>query len=125
MSQSTGANAVDEYIAALDGDARRIAVQMRDTIRGLAPNITETVRYKMPCFLVDGEYLVYFGSWKNHIGLYPVPVFGPELEADVSPYRAAKDTVQFRYKAPVPWDLVERLLAELVRRLRAEARPGR
>ena len=113
---------VESYIAALDGDAQRIAIQLRDTIRGAAPGITETIRYKMPCFLIDGEYLVYFGSWKSHVGLYPVPVLDEDLEAEIGRYRSAKDTVRFRYKDPVPWELVERLVAELVRR-RAEETP--
>ena len=113
---------VDDYIATLDGDGQRLAIQFRDVIRGAAPGITETVRYQMPCFLLDGVYLIYFGAWKNHIGLYPIPSLDAGLEAEVAPYRAAKDTVRFRYKDPVPWDLVERLIAELVRRLTTAAR---
>ena len=113
---------VDDYIATLDGDAQRLAIQFRDVIRGAAPGITETVRYQMPCFLLDGVYLIYFGAWKNHIGLYPIPSLDGGLEAEVAPYRAAKDTVRFRYRDPVPWDLVERLIAELVRRLTTAAR---
>ena len=114
---ATSPSTVDAYIAALDGDAQRIAIQFRGVIRGAAPGITETVRYKMPCFLIDGEYLVYFGAWKHHIGLYPIPSLDGDLEAEVAPYRAAKDTVRFKYKDPVPWDLVERLIAELIGRL--------
>jgi uncharacterized protein YdhG (YjbR/CyaY superfamily) len=116
-AESTSPATVDAYIAALDGDAQRAAIQFREIIRRAAPGITEAVRYKMPCFLLDGKYLVYFGAWKSHIGLYPIPTFDTDLEAEVAPYRAAKDTVRFRYKDPVPTDLVERLIAELVRRL--------
>jgi uncharacterized protein YdhG (YjbR/CyaY superfamily) len=116
---------VDDYIAALDGDARRIASEFREAIRRAVPGVTETVRYKMPCFLLDGRYLVHIGAWKSHIGLYPVPSFDGELEAEVAHYRAAKDTVRFRYKDPVPWDLVERILTALVDRLtNAAAAPG-
>lgn len=109
---------VQGYIGSLDGDAQRIATQLRDAIHAAAPGITDTIRYQMPCFLLDGKYLVYFGAWKKHIGLYPIPRFDTELEAAIRPYRTAKDTVRFQYKDPVPWDLVERLIAELVRRVR-------
>jgi len=112
----TSPSTVDDYIATLDGDAERTAIQLRRTIQAAAPGITETIRYQMPCFLLDGEYLVYFGAWKHHVGLYPVPRLDTDLEADVGPYRSGKDTVRFPYKAPIPWDLVERLIAELVRR---------
>ena len=108
---------VEAYIAGLEGDAQRIATQFHEIIRRAAPGITDTVRYQMPCYLLDGEYLVYFGAWKKHIGLYPIPPLDPDLEAEVGPYRAAKDTVRFQYKDPVPTDLVERLVAELIRRL--------
>jgi uncharacterized protein YdhG (YjbR/CyaY superfamily) len=123
-NDATPPDTVDGYIAALDGDARAVATQFREIIRRAAPGVTETVRYKMPCFQFDGEYLVYFGAWKNHIGLYPIPSLDGDLEAAVSPYRAAKDTVRFRYRDPVPSDLVERLIAELVRRLTARNTPS-
>jgi uncharacterized protein YdhG (YjbR/CyaY superfamily) len=107
---------VEEYIGALDTDAQQMATRLRDLIHGAAPEITETIRYKMPCFLLEGKHLVYFGAWKHHIGLYPIPPLDADLEAEIGPYRTAKDTVRFRYKDPVPWDLIERLIAELVRR---------
>lgn len=113
----TSPSPVDTYLAALDGDAHRIGHQLRGVIRAAAPGITETVRYQMPCFMLDGRYLVYFGAWKHHIGLYPIPSLTADLEAEVAAYRTAKDTVRFRYKDPVPWDLVERLIAELVHQL--------
>ena len=111
------ATTVDAYIASLEGDARTIASRFREIILDVAPGTTETVRYQMPCFLVDGQYLVYFGAWKHHIGLYPIPRLDGDLEAELGPYRTATDTVRFPYKNPVPWDLVQRLIAELVRRL--------
>jgi uncharacterized protein YdhG (YjbR/CyaY superfamily) len=113
---TTPSSPVDDYIAALDGDAHRFALQFRALILGAAPGITETVRYQMPCFLLGGEYLVHFGAWKHHIGLYPIPSLDTDLEAEIAPYRSAKDTVRFRYRDPVPWALVERLVAELVSR---------
>jgi uncharacterized protein YdhG (YjbR/CyaY superfamily) len=109
---------VEDYIGALDGDAQRVAVRLRDTIRAAAPGITDTIRYQMPCFMLDGTYIVYFGAWKKHVGFYPIPRFDAGLENELGAYRTAKDTVRFMYKDPVPWDLIERLVAELVQRAR-------
>ena len=112
----TSPSTVDDYLGTLEGDAQGIATHLRDAIHAAAPGITDTIRYQMPCFLIDGKYLVHFGAWKNHIGLYPIPS-DTTLEAEIGPYRSTKDTIRFRYKDPIPWDLVERLVAELVRRL--------
>ena len=42
-----------------------------------------------------------------------------ELEAEIAPYRAEKDSLHFRYADPIPYDLITRLSAELARRRRA------
>lgn len=113
---SKSPTAVDDYFAALHGEASVVAGEFRQLILAAAPGITETFRYQMPCFGIDGDYLVHLGAWKKHIGLYPIPVFEGDLESELGAYRAAKDTVRFRYQDPVPWQLVERMIAEIVRR---------
>ncbi|WP_255347116.1 hypothetical protein [Cellulomonas sp. KRMCY2] len=37
----------------------------------------------------------------------------PDLEAEVAPYRAQKDTLRFPYRDPIPYDLIERLATAL------------
>jgi uncharacterized protein YdhG (YjbR/CyaY superfamily) len=115
-------NAVDEYMATLEGDAYTIAQQVRQAIHRATPGIDETVRYKLPCFSLDEEYLVYLGAWKKHIGLYPIPALDGDLERDVAPYRAATDTVRFPYNKTVPYGLIERIVVALVDRMRGSAR---
>jgi uncharacterized protein YdhG (YjbR/CyaY superfamily) len=112
----SGPDSVDAYMAALDGDALTTAQQVRLAIHRAAPDVDEAVRYSMPCFSVDGEYLVYFGAWRKHIGLYPIPTMDAALERDVAPYRTHTDTVRFDYSKPVPYDLIERLVVALVDR---------
>ncbi len=111
-------NAVDQYMASLDGEAAVIAEQVRQAIHRAAPGIDESVRYTMPCFSLDGQYLVYLGAWKKHVGLYPIPEFDGDLERDVAAYRAATDTVRLPYTRPIPYDLVERIVVALVDRTR-------
>ena len=100
---------VDRYIGALAPDVAFIMGRIRDTIRQVAPDATESIKYTMPLFQYDGTYL-YVGAWKKHIGLYPVfPAADPALEAELAPYRAKKDTVQFKYAKPMPYDLIAKI----------------
>jgi uncharacterized protein YdhG (YjbR/CyaY superfamily) len=57
---------------------------------------------------------VYFAGWKHHIGLYPIPPADQALERELSPYRATKGTVRFPLEEPIPYELIERLVAFLV-----------
>lgn len=118
IDPTAGSEAVDAYMAMLTGDALVTADKVRRLIQRAAPGITETVRYKMPCFLIDGDYLVYLGAWKRHLGLYPIPRLEPELDAEIAPFRAAKDTLRFPYANPTPYDLIERVIDGLISRRR-------
>lgn len=113
---------VGEYLDGLADDARPIVLAVLDAACAGLPGAEERIRYGMPAVMLDGRYALHVGGWKKHVGLYPVGPLPPELEREVAPYRAAKDTVKFDYAAPVPYDLVTRIATELrARRVAAEA----
>ena len=109
-------NSIDEYIATSPAGVQPILEEIRRVIRRAAPESEETISYRMPTFTLDGKYLIYFSAWKHHIGVYPIPRFDDSLEQEVSPYRAAKDTLRFPLGEPVPYELIGRIVVELVRR---------
>jgi uncharacterized protein YdhG (YjbR/CyaY superfamily) len=110
---------VDEYVAGLPEDVRPVLEGLRRSIRAVVPGIVETISYAMPTFVLDGLPLLHVAAWKRHIGLYPLPPMDDDLAREVAPYRGAKDAMHLRYAEPIPYDLVERVVAAMVRR-RAE-----
>ncbi|MBW8880147.1 MAG: DUF1801 domain-containing protein [Asticcacaulis sp.] len=110
---------VDNYIAALSEAVQAIVQDLRATILDAAPGVTETIRYNMPAFMIDGTHLIYLAAWKTHIGLYPVAEGDAAFEAALEPYRAEKSTVRFRYDNPIPHDLVRQIVAARLQVLHA------
>lgn len=107
---------VDEYVSSYPDDVQLILRQIRQIILVIAPTVVESISYQIIKASVDGDTLIFLAAWKHHIGLYPIPVLKGDLEAEVAPYRAAKDTVRFRYRDPIPYGLIERLVtASLMR----------
>jgi uncharacterized protein YdhG (YjbR/CyaY superfamily) len=104
---------VDEYIASFPPETQVVLQELRGALQAAVPGMDETVRYGMPCVGLGGRYLLHFAGWKRHIGLYPVPVLAPELEREIAPYRATKDTVRMPLAKPIPYELVGRLVAAL------------
>lgn len=111
---------ISAYIAAQPEPARTILERLRAIIHAAAPDAVESISYGMPAFHIGGQPLLYLAAWKHHIGLYPV-AFDTPFEAEIAPYRAAKDTVQLKYKEPVPYDLIEKIVAARARKLSASA----
>jgi uncharacterized protein YdhG (YjbR/CyaY superfamily) len=112
------ATSVESYIGRFPPDIAFILERLRDTIRAAAPEATEEIKYDMPAFRYGGTYIVYVAAWKKHIGIYPIHRGTAAFEKLVAPYRAEKDTVQFQYKAPIPYELVSRYVTARMKDLK-------
>lgn len=104
---------VDEYVAGFPDDVRPVLEEVRDALRRALPGAEEKIRYGMPALMFADRYGIHFAGWKKHVGLYPVGALEPELEAEVAPHRAKKDTLQFFYRDGVPYGLIERVARSL------------
>ena len=106
---------VDEYVASFPPDVRDVLEHVRAAIHAGVPHGEEKVRYGIAAVMLGGRYAIHFAGWKHHVGLYPVPELDEPLEAEVAPFRSKNDSVNFPYAKPVPYDLITRMSAAIVR----------
>ncbi len=111
---------IDEYIAGFPPDVQEKLQKVRATIRKAAPDAEETIKYRMPTFILDGN-LVYFAGFKNHIGFYPIPTGVDRFKKELSAYKTAKGSVQFPLGQPIPYGLITRIVKFRVKENRARA----
>jgi len=105
---------IDQYIAAAPAAVRPVLTRIRATIREAAPQAEERISYRMPAYRFNGE-LVYFAAFKHHIGLYP-PVRGDaKLEQAVKVYANEKGNLRFPLDAPIPYELIARIVKQRVK----------
>ena len=109
-----GYKTIDEYIKAFPPGVQSILEKIRKTIRKAAPDATETISYQMPTFKLNGN-LVHFAAFKNHIGFYPVPSGIDAFKEELLPYIAGKGTLRFLLGEPIPYDLIEKVVAYRVK----------
>lgn len=107
------ATSVDDYLAGFDGEVRERLDRVRAAIHSVLPDAEESIRYGMPAVALGARGHVYFAAWKKHIGFYPVPRSAHPIEAEVAPYRDAKDTLRFPYAQAQPDELIARVTAHL------------
>ncbi len=108
-TDQTAPTTIDEYIANFPKDVQKILKKIRATIREAAPGAEETIKYRMPTFLLNGN-LVYFAAFKNHIGFYPIPTGIEKFKKELSVYEQGKGSVQFPLDKPIPYDLITRIV---------------
>jgi len=110
---------IDDYIAGFPREVQASLRKLRGIISKAAPDAAEMIKYRMPTFVLN-ENLVHFAAFRKHIGFYPtssaIQAFGAELEN----YKSAKGSVQFPLDKPVPFALIERMVAFRVREVRGK-----
>lgn len=109
MSRPT-AESIDEYIAEFPDATREKLNEIRDLIKSLVPDATETISYAIPTFDLNGKHLVHFAGFKNHIGFYPTPSGLTAFQDELEPYLAGKGTAQFPLDKPLPADLIRKVV---------------
>ena len=119
-----GERAVDDYIRAANGDARRKLTAIRRAIREVAPAATERISYGMPHYEYEGR-LAWFGLQRNHIGLYLRPPAIQEHPKELEGYVTTKSAVHFPLGRAVDLSLVKKLVRARMKMNEAEAKRRR
>jgi len=109
---------VDEYLAALPPDRRKVMNALRRTINAAAPSATETIAYEMPALRMQGDFLVSYAAYKAHYSLFPASgAVTDALGDELAPYLAGKGTIRFAADKPLPMDLVTKVVTTRVAEL--------
>jgi uncharacterized protein YdhG (YjbR/CyaY superfamily) len=101
---------VDDYLSGFSGDTLARLERMRATIRAAAPDAVESIAYGMPAYKLDKKPLVYFAGYAGHVGFYATPNGHEAFAEEFAGYRQGKGSVQFPHSAPLPVDLVRRVV---------------
>jgi uncharacterized protein YdhG (YjbR/CyaY superfamily) len=98
------AKTVDDYLAAAPKDKRAALTKLRKAIKAAAPRATESISYGMVGFKHNGESLMHFAYWKDHVALYGnFNAHADELRAYD---QSGKGTYRFPADKPLPYGLV-------------------
>ncbi len=107
MAESTKANFsnIDEYIALQSEKTQPLLREIRTVIRASAPEATEKIAYQLPTFW-QGENLIHFGAFKNHIGLFPGGAATTEFAERLKDYKVSKGTIHLPLEKPIDHQLI-------------------
>lgn len=107
---------VDEYIAGFSKETGQVLARIKQIISEEVPEGVWSISYGVPVIKKDGKYVIYFGGYKEHVSLYPIPA-GPEsFLAKINEYIAGKGTLRFYLDKPVPYELVREVVKYSLKR---------
>ncbi len=106
------ATTVDGFLNTVTDDERAIFTKLRSLLKKAHPKVEESMKYKMPTYLVGEYHLGAFNKQKNYLCLYLNP-------AAVDPHRKAltaagldcgKSCIRFSRPDKLPLDLVTKMI---------------
>ena len=111
---------IDAYLSDLPDEAVVRLQQMRAMVLEQCPSAVEGINYGLIGYKLHGHPLVYFGGFKNHVGLYATPNGHEAFVEEFAHYKQGKGSVQFPLAQPLPVKLIERVIAYRVQTVSEE-----
>lgn len=124
IEKKTSGKTMDEFIANSPKEAKPALRKIRALVRKAAPGAEEAINYGIPTFKLNGN-LVHFAGFKSHIGFYPTPTGIEKFKKELSAYETAKGSVKFPLDAPIPYNLIERIVRFRVKENLEKAKAGK
>jgi uncharacterized protein YdhG (YjbR/CyaY superfamily) len=118
------AHEVDQYLDDLEEPKRSTLCRLRSDILTVLPEAEQCISYAVPGFKVAGKTIAGFAAFKRHLSYLPHSgsVF-PELAEDLAEYERSTGALRFPVDQPLPFALVEKLIAVRLRQAFPQTQP--
>ena len=102
---------IDDYLAGVPADQRRLLEELRKEMRKLLPDAEEAISYGLPCFKVEGGVVGGFAANKNFCSYYPFAgaTLGL-LKEQLAGYSQTLSTLHFTAEKPLTKKIIKLLV---------------
>jgi uncharacterized protein YdhG (YjbR/CyaY superfamily) len=101
---------IDQYLALQPVQMAEKLQQIRQIIRNVVPEATESFSYQMPSFDFHGK-LAYYAVFKEHYSLFVMPDVLKVFKDKLKNYSLSKSAIRIPSGDPVPEALIREIVA--------------
>jgi len=99
---------IEEYIASCPKEFQDRLSSIYHILKEELPDAIEKISYQIPTFW-QGENVIHFSLFKNHIGLYPTPNSIASFTHRLQKYKHSKGAIQFQHSEELPLELIREI----------------
>lgn len=109
MKKEQNIEGIDQYLALQQDGIREKLEQIRQIIRNVVPDATESFSYQMPSFDYHGK-LAYYAVFKEHYSFFVMPDVLKVFKDKLKSYSLSKSAIRIPLADPVPGDLIREII---------------
>jgi uncharacterized protein YdhG (YjbR/CyaY superfamily) len=106
-------SSVDAYINGSPQEAQATLRTLRKMMQDAVPGAEETISYGIPTYKLRGKTVVFFAGYKQHVSIHPASDAMERALPEIAAYRTGKGTLRFPLDAPLPIELICRVVGFL------------
>ena len=111
---------VDKHLKKFEIGQRAILQNLREMIAAELPNATETIKYGIPTFVIEGIGIIGYDGYKNHNSLFPYSGSTTSLlKAELALYEQTKGSIHFAFDKRFPKPLLKKIIKVRIQQLNA------
>lgn len=109
---------VTAHLKKFDLIQRRVLQEVRETIAAALPDATETIKYGIPTFVIDGKGVIGFDGYKAHNSIFPYSgSVATRLKGELEGYVTTKGSIHFDRENAMPKTLLRKIIRERLREI--------
>jgi uncharacterized protein YdhG (YjbR/CyaY superfamily) len=112
---------VDEYLATVPNDVRKVLQKLRHTIKSIVPEAEERIAYRIPIFRLQRDLVGFSAQINPQKRLCSFYIMSPPLakaiKKDLQDYEVSGATIHFTPEKPLPAALVKKIVRARVKEL--------
>jgi uncharacterized protein YdhG (YjbR/CyaY superfamily) len=110
---------VDEFLRGLPESDRDVLQKIRALFLDAGGSVAESMKFRMPTYLIGEEIVGAFNKQKNYLCLYLNPEALTPFRKDLGALDCGKSCIRFRKPADLPLGLAKKMIRAAVKLARA------
>lgn len=111
----SSAATVDAFLAGLPAAERAVFARLRQLFRRASPRVEESMKYRMPTYLIGDQPVGAFNKQKNYLCLYCTPEAVDPHRAALAALDCGKSCIRFRRPGDLPLAVAAKIIQSSVK----------
>jgi len=108
----SGADTVEGFLKTVSPEERALFTKLRSLLKKAHPKVEESMKYRMPTYMIGTQMLSAFNKQKNYLCLYVNPEAVKDYRKELGKLDCGKSCIRFTKPRDLPLDVAANIIKQ-------------